>query len=59
MKILRDFQKRKYEIAHTTLGQHTIREEFHLMSVPQFISNLLQDPTVEQQEEDNCSILER
>ena len=39
--------------------QHTVREELDLMSIPQSISNLFQDPTVEQQEEDNCGILDR
>ena len=33
--------------------QHAVREELDLMSIPRSISNLSQDPTVEQQEEDN------
>ena len=41
------------------LVQHAFREELDLMSIPQSISNLSQDPTVEQQEEDNCGILDR
>ena len=57
MKRLRDFQKRKFETAPTILGQHTVIEKLDLMFVPQSISNLPQDPTVEQQEEDNCVIL--
>ena len=41
------------------LVQHAVREELDLMSIPQSISNLSQDPTVGQQEEDNCGILDR
>ena len=59
MKRLRHFQKRKYGTAPTILGQHAVREELDLMSIPQSVSNLTQDPTVEQQEEDNCGILDR
>ena len=58
-KRLRDFQKRKYETAPTVLGQHAVRKELDLMSIPQSITNLPQDPTVKQQEEDNCGILDR
>ena len=45
------------------LVQHAVspavREELDLMCIPQSISNLSQDPTVGQQEEDNCGILDR
>ena len=58
MKRLRDFQKRKSETAPTILGQHTVREKLDMMFVPQSISDLPQDPTAEQQEEDNCGFLE-
>ena len=40
------------------MGQHAVREELDVY-IPQSISSLPQDPTVEQQEEDNCGILER
>ena len=59
----RNFQKRKNGTAPTILGQHNVREELDPMSISnlyiQSISNLPQDPTVEQQEEENCGILER
>ena len=57
MKRLRDFQKRNYE--PSMLRKYAVREKLDLMSIPQSISNLSQDPTVEQQDEDNCGILER
>ena len=41
------------------LVQHAVREELDLVSIPQSISNLSQDPTVEQKEEVNCGILDR
>ena len=41
------------------LVQHAFREELDLISIPQSISNLSQDPTVEQRKEDNCGILDR
>ena len=41
------------------LVQRAVREELHLMSIPQSISNLSQGLTVSQQEEDNCGILDR
>ena len=41
------------------LVQHAVREELDLIFIPQSISNLSQDPTVKQLEEDNCGILDR
>ena len=37
MKILRDFQKRKYGTTPTILGQYAVREELDLMSISQSI----------------------
>ena len=41
------------------LVQHAVREELDLMSIPQSILNLFQDPTVKQQAEDNCGFLDQ